>query len=156
MVKVKTRQQRKTLEDTIEYQEKLEKMIDRKIKRNAAFNHYEEKDAKFLFKRGILSHGTSKFYYKHKDGKITRFPHISSFFAKLVRVRGNKVRLKDGTTGKKYTVEIKDLWKALRNELDYLFPFAWEDAVHMSAESYVGEKAEGRKLSLDEKIHTKK
>jgi len=150
---LKTRQQRRTFEDTVVFQEQLERLIISKIAKNTALSFKEEERARYLFKRAILSHGTNTFYFRHISGKCTVFPHVSSFFSQLCRIRGSKVKLTDGYSGKEYLVDIKDLWKELLRELEYLFPYAREEAIHMSAEAYVAEVATGRKLSLDEKIH---
>jgi hypothetical protein len=62
------------------------------------------------------------------------------------------VILYDGPTRHKYAIEWKDLWKALLEDLLYLFPYAREEALHMSAETPTREEASAYKFTLEEKM----
>jgi hypothetical protein len=147
----KPQQVRKTFEDTFNFQNELLELIDKKKKRNTPFNQQQRERANYLYPRAILSHGIVKFSFRH-NGRVSLFRHISSFFSKLSRIASSTVVLTDSESGEQYEVQISDLWAALEEELEYLFPYAREEAIHMSSEAPVYEQATSYAFSMDKKI----
>lgn len=149
---VRARQERKTFEDVVDFQNELLHIIRRKERTKSPLTESESEKVRFLYPRSILSHGSSKVYFKNSDGRVISFRHITEFIENLLNVRTSKVELIDGITSIRYVVPIEKLWMVLRNELVYLFPFAREEAIHMSPESITRESATAYKFSLDEKL----
>lgn len=140
---------RLTFEDTFNWQNELISLIEKKEERNTPFSEAERTRARHIFPRAILSHGSNTFSFRNKDGKVSLFRHVSSFFSKLSKMTSSSVVLLDTQTSVEYTVSIRELWGALLEELEYLFPFAREEAIHMSAEAPVRERSSSFEFSLD-------
>lgn len=148
----KAKQERKTFDDTCNFQNELLNLIARKKERNTPFNQHQRERANYLYPRAILSHGIVKFSFRNKDGRVSLFRHVSSFFSKLSRMPSSTVVLTDSESDEQYSVQIRELWSALEEELEYLFPYAREEAIHMSSEAPVYEQATAYKFSMDEKV----
>lgn len=148
----KPQQVRKTFEDTFNFQNELLELVSRKKKRNTPFNQEQRERANYLYPRAILSHGIVKFSFKNSEGRVSLFRHVSSFFSKLSRIASSTVVLTDSESGEQYEVQIRDLWSALEEELEYLFPYAREEAIHMSSEAPVYEQATSYAFSMDKKV----
>jgi len=132
---IKPLQHRKPFEDTCGYQEELRFLIETKIRKNIGLSNYEMERARFIFPRAILSHAVIEFQFRNVDGRVTVFRHMGTFFSQIIKLRrGTKVILTDTQSGQKYVVEIRDSWIALLNELEYLFPYARNEALHISPE----------------------
>jgi len=148
----KTRQERKTFEDVVDFQNELLHIVMKKEELKKPLTTTESQKVRFLYPRSILSHGSSRFYFRNDDGRVTCFRHITEFIEDMLTIRTDKVQLLDGTTHTNYVVPIEKLWRALRKELVYLFPYAREEAIHMSPESITREEASAYKFSLDKKM----
>ena len=146
---IKPLQHRKTFEDTCAYQEELRLLIETKIRRNIGLSSQEMERARFIFPRAILSHAVVEFQFQNKDGRVTIFRHLGTFFSQIIKLRGNKIMLTDSQSGRKYLVEIRDLWIALLNDLEYFFPYARDEALHISPEIPVMEGATSYAFSAD-------
>lgn len=146
---IKPLQHRKTFEDTCGYQEELRFLIETKIRRNIGLSIQEMERARFIFPRAILSHAIIEFQFQNRDGRVTIFRHLGTFFSQIIKLRGGKVVLTDSQSGHKYSVEIKDLWIALLNELEFLFPYARNEALHISPEIPVMEGATSYAFSAE-------
>lgn len=148
----KPRQERKTFEDVVDFQNHLLEIIMEKEKKKKPLTEKEASEVRFLYPRSVLSHGSSKFLFKNDDGRITPFRHITEFIEEILNVRSSSVSLKDGLTGKTFVVPIEKLWAALRRELVFIYPYAREEAIHMSPESITREAKSSFKFTLDEKL----
>lgn len=151
-MKGKPQQVRRTFEDTVNYQNELLRLIERKKDRNAGMSIQERDRARYIFPRSILAHSGYRFRFKNKDGRETIFPNVSSFFSQLIKLTGKSIILTDGQTGQKFNVEFRDLWNALEKELERLFPYAREEAFHTSAEGFVRHAPTPFGFSLDKKL----
>ena len=146
---LKPLQHRKTFEDTCAYQEELRYLIESKRDRNTALSIKEMERARFIFPRAILSHAIVEFQFQNKDGRITVFRHLGTYFSQLIRLKGNSIQLTDSQSGQKYSVEIRELWSALIYELEYLFPYARNEALHMSPEMSIVDSSTSYNFSAD-------
>lgn len=147
-------QQRRTFADVQEFQNEIKAILRRKTESNTGLNREEASRLNFIYPWALLSHGSSRFTYRNVDGRITEFRHISEFIEYLIGIgdRVPYVVLCDGPTRNKYAIEWRYLWVALLDELLYLFPFAREEALHMSAEAPVREASSAYKFIMDEKM----
>lgn len=149
----KQSQERRTFSDVNQFQADIKWLLFKKIKSNDGLTYEEARDLGYKYSWALLSHGSNRFSFRNKDGRITEFIHISAFIDNLLFIRKSPyVVLYDGPTRTRYNVEWKDIWKALLDELLYLFPYAREEAIHMSAEAPTREQASAFHFSLDEKL----
>lgn len=146
---IKPLQHRKTFEDTCGYQEELRFLIESKIRKNIGMSFQEADRSRFIFPRAVLSHAVLQFQFQNEDGRITVFRHLGIFFSQVIKLRGNKIMLTDSQSGQKYHVEIRELWIALLNELEFFFPYARNEALHISPEIPVMEGSTSYKFSAD-------
>ena len=147
----KQRQSRLTFLDTIESQTTLLELLKRKKERNVGLSDKEEEDFPQLIALSILSHASTPCTFVNSDGRITRW-NIYELALQLKSLRGKQVTLIDGTTQQRYAVEIKDLWSFLERELKHIFPYALEEAIHMSKELPAREKSSSYTFSSDNTI----
>jgi len=82
----------------------------------------------------VLSLGSFPITFVTRDGRATKW-HIYEFGLAIKSVRGKEVILTDGPSGRRYKVPIKELWEFFEKELKYVFPYALEEAIHMSREA---------------------
>ena len=151
---IKPLQHRKTFEDTCGYQEELRFLIETKISRNIGMSFQEAERCRFIFPRAILSHAIVQFQFQNDDGRITVFRHLGTLFSQLIKLRGSKIMLTDSQSGQKYHVEIRELWIALLNELEYFFPYARNEALHISPEVPTMEGSTSYDFSADTNVHS--
>jgi hypothetical protein len=147
-------QERKTFTDVQNAQNELLLLIDKKTKEDCGLSDAEQLRFRIIYPWAVMSHGSNKFFYRNPDGRITEFRNISEFVEEIMHT-GSDYRfiiLLDGPSNSYYCAEFKYLWKALRKDLCYLFPYAREEALHMSAEAPTREEATAYKFSKDEKL----
>lgn len=150
----KQAQERRTFSDVQGFQNEIKAMLRKKIDSNTGLTSQEAHRLNFIYPWALLSHGSTRFSYHNYDGRITEFRHISEFIEYVIGARDKfpYVILTDGPTGHRYAIEWKYIWEALLQNLLYLFPFAREEALHMSAEAPTREEASAFRFSLDEKL----
>lgn len=147
----KQRQSRLTFLDTIESQKTLLELVKRKKTRNVGLNDEEEEDFPQLVALSVLSHASTPCIFLNKDGRTTQW-NIYELALQIKGLRGKYVTLIDGTTRQKYTIEIRDLWSFMEIELKHIFPYALEEAIHMSKELPSRETTSAYTFSSDNKI----
>jgi len=135
----KAKQIRKTLEDTINFQNELSELVETKIQKNLPLNSKEKYRFRYIFPRAVLSQGNYEISFKNKDGRISTFRHLSMLASMLRKLNSPIAILLDNQSGKKYEVLIQELWDFFDYQLEIVYPFAREEATHMSAEAPVRE-----------------
>ena len=145
-------QERRTHKDTVNFLLELKSILKRKIEKNECLTPTERMRWEEIYPNAILSHGSEKFFYHNKDGRITEFRHFEEFVEKVIDLNVNTALLIDSTARRPYKVPISDLWRAIKNEIAFIKPLAREEALHMSAETYVREESGSFKFSKDEKL----
>jgi hypothetical protein len=145
----KRRQVRLTFEDVLGAQTKLLSLIRRKRVRNVGLSSEEEDEFPSLIAWSTLSHASTVCHFVNDDGRKTHF-NIYSFALELKSLRGESVFLVDGPSGVKYKVPISKLWEFLEKELKNIFPYALEEAIHMSREAPISERATAHRFSMEQ------
>ena len=143
-------QVRKTLQDTISYQNELHLLVKRKKENNAILS-FDERDRFIeIYPLAVLSHGSNPCFYRTIKG-IIRFEHMDMLAYFLSEQTSNVVSIIDINTNKVHdrNIPISDIWKFFERQLVYLFPFAREEAAHMSAEAPVKEPPTSYTFSSD-------
>jgi len=147
----KQRQSRLTFLDTIESQKALLELLKKKKERNVGLSDKEEEDFPELIAFAVLSHASTPCTFVNVDGRTSKW-NIYELALQLKGLRGNIVTLTDGITKQQYTIQIRDLWHFLEIELKHIFPYALEEAIHMSKELPQREQASSYTFSSDNKI----
>ena len=150
----KQSQDRRTFSDVKSYQDELKYLLQKKIKQNKGLTYDESNRFNDIYPWALFGHDSSPYTFKNFDGRISNFVHISSLIDNLIMLKDTVpfLLLIDGSTNDKYIVEWKHVWKSLLKQFFYLFPYAREAALHMSAEAPTREEASSYKFSLDKKI----
>jgi hypothetical protein len=155
MVYEKPLQQRRTLEDTINYQDELLSLVTRKRERNTCLS-FEEKE-KFMktYKRAVLSQGAVGCYFRTRNGKIVPFHHLTELAYYLSTLTCNRVDIIDSDTNHPFdrNLPISDLWKFFEIKLIYVFPYACDEASHMSAEAPIREQTTSYQFSSNKSVN---
>jgi hypothetical protein len=123
----------------------------RKKEKNRGLNHKEEEEFPELVALATLSHASTPCTFVNNDGRATTW-NIYELALQIKSLRGQQVILTDGTTNQQYTVSMSDLWAFLERELKHIFPFALEEAIHMSKELPARQKATSYTFSADTKL----
>jgi len=131
----KAKQIRRTLEDTINFQDELSELVNKKIEENMPLFNRERKRFRLVFKKAVLSQGNYEINYENKDGRRSRFRHLPIFAWYLSKLHSPTAIVTDNQSGKKYNVLIQDLWEFFEYQLEIVYPFAREEATHISAEA---------------------
>jgi len=147
----KQKQTRLTFLDTIASQKELLNLVVRKKERNRGLNRKEEEEFPELVALATLSHASTPCTFVNNDGRATTW-NIYELALQIKSLRGQQVNLIDGTTNQKYTVSMRDLWAFLERELKHIFPYALEEAIHMSKELPARQKATSYTFSADTKL----
>jgi len=143
----KEKQIRKTLEDTINFQIELSELIEKKIDENLPLNSIEKERFRYIFPRAVLSQGLYEIKFKNKDGRMSKFRHLSMLANLLRKLNSPIAILIDNQSNTKYELLIQDLWEFFDNQLEVVYPYAREQAVRMSAEAPVREPPSAYKFS---------
>lgn len=128
-------QVRATFEDTKQSQTKLLSLIRGKIRKNAALSIEEKETFPGLVANALLSQGWRHCYYFTKDNVSIDLGSTRFFALGLLDIIGNKVSIKEHRLGRKYEVEIGELWNVLYSKCKELSQPALEEAIHMSREA---------------------
>jgi len=131
----KAKQIRRTLEDTINFQNELSELVEKKKLENMNLFTNEKKRFRYIFPKAILSQGNYEIDYVNEDGRHSRFRHLPMFAWQMRQLSSPIAILIDNQSGVKYEVMIQDLWAFFEYQLEIVYPFAREEATHMSAEA---------------------
>ena len=84
----------------------------------------------------MLSHGGNiELKFPIKNGPVVRIRHLSKLHEHLRDITTDTVKIEDPQSRTVYHVQIKELWIFFKDHLENIFPFACEEALHMSAET---------------------
>ena len=146
----KAKQIRRTLEDTINFQNELSELLEKKIKENSSLNFKEKRRFRYIFPRAILSQGNFEIRFENQDGRKSKFRHLSILASFLRKLDSSVVRLRDRQSNTVYNVQIKELWKFFDLQLEIVYPYAREEATHISAEAPAREAPSAYEFSAKE------
>ena len=143
------RQERKTMEDTLDAQEELLHFIWLKRKNNDWVHMEEQNHFTKLIAHSILTTGNwRQAVYEDGNNKILLGPfHV--FLLNLRDIHRNRVIIERFSYHKE--VDIKVLWQIALDELKYLFPAAMEESWMRSQESFKGGAAQSYDFSVSDK-----
>lgn len=144
-------QRRLTFLDTINSQRELLSLVRRKKDRNVSLNDKEEERFPVLLAYSILSHASTPVTFVNADGRTTKW-NIYELGLDLKSLRGNRVILTDGQSKVRYEIRISQLWNFFERELKHIFPFALEEAIHMSREAPIREQPTSFSFSSESKV----
>jgi hypothetical protein len=147
-------QQRRTLEDTINYQDELLSLAIRKRERNVCLSFEEKETFMKVYKRAVLSQGAVGCYYRTRNGKIVPFHHLTELAYFLSTLTSNMVDLINYDNNKPFdtNIPISDLWRFFEMKLIYVFPYACDEASHMSAEAPIREQPTSYQFSSEKNV----
>jgi len=131
----KAKQVRRTLEDTINFQNELSELVEEKKLANMPLTTKEKGRFRYIFPKAILSQGNYEIDYINEDGRHSRFRHLPMFAWYMRQLSSPIVILIDNQSEVRYEVFISELWKFLEYQLEIVYPFAREEATHISAEA---------------------
>ena len=146
----KAKQIRRTFEDTTNYQIELIKLVEKKQMENSSLDYKERERFIQIFPRAILSQGDFEIRFENSDGRKSKFRHLSILASSLRKCKSSKVKLYDKQSNSFYIVNIRDLWKFFEYQLETVYPFAREEALHTSAESPAREAPSSYEFSAKE------
>ena len=66
---------------------------------------------------------------------MVRIRHLSKLHEYLRDITTDTVKIEDPQSGTVYLIPVKELWIFFKDQLENIFPFACEEALHMSAET---------------------
>jgi len=134
--KIKERQSRFTLEDTIRWQTRLRELLQVLIRENRPLTQHEKSMFFEMIPKALLNQGTADpvnlvigkgwFTFASVQSLALRLSDLWSSTVSLSTTRPEKVSVK---------VQISDLWEFLYEKVVFLCPLATGEAVHISAES---------------------
>jgi len=130
----KSLQMRATLKDTQRRQDELFELLRRKIKNNSSLSFEERKVFSGLTAEALLSQAYRHCYYIAPDKKRIDLGSIRFLCLNLLDVTGDKIRIVDPASGKKYVVSINEIWKILYNKCKETSQSALREAIRMSKE----------------------
>lgn len=132
----KTEQVRKTLEDTLQYQDKMSDLIRQLKDENRPMTSTERKQLRGLMVKSLLSQGALECVTLVIEGGWFTFASLQNMILRVSEINENMVRL---TTHKPehnvQTGSIGELWKFIYDQLQYYYPLAAAEAIRMSKES---------------------
>lgn len=137
----KPMQVRRTLEDVIKFQNDLLDIVKSKRRNNSCLSFSERDTFLPLFKKAVLSQGAIKCLYRTRTGTIVPFHHLTELAYLLSEQTTNYIDIINYDTKGTYEhhLPISELWKFFEMKLIYVFPYACDEASHMSAEGVVHE-----------------
>lgn len=130
----KTLQVRATLKDTEARQSELFVLIRKKIKDNAPLHPDERKIFSGLVAEAYLSQAYHHCFYNAPDNKRIDLGSMRFLCLNLMDVFGSTINIVDSTSGKKYKVTIREIWKLLYIKCKETSQAALREAVKMSKE----------------------
>jgi len=146
----KEMQVRRTYEDTIRYQQRLEDIVRQKYYQNDFIHIPEEKEYMEIISKAYLTQGMWRLvYYEDGTNKIP-LGNLHSFSINLGRIKRKTVKITRYSYSK--NVPISELWLILFNEFPYIFPLAQKLAYQSSVEGLMRESAEPFEFSSKEHI----
>lgn len=150
----KPRQERKTLQDTMDAQTELLILIKRKKERNSILSIEERERFIRIYPVAVQAHGSNPCLYKTRTGAIVRFDHLDAFSYFLREQTKDYVDIINEDTGQIYDTQIPitDLWKFFERKIVHILPFAREEAAHMSAEAPTREAPSSFVFSSEKKL----
>lgn len=144
------RQIRRTAEDTLDAQREILKIVDTKIEKNVSLSTDEEKIFQKLLYQSILSRLSYPVTFRAFDDRVVHLGTMYTFYDILMSQKGaREVIIVDRRSGTRYITPYVELWKCFKTYILKLFPYAIEEAIHMSAEAPVREEATSFGISLD-------
>jgi len=148
----KPRQFRRTLLDTLHYQELLRNLIDKKIEDDPILTINEKKLLPTYVASSFLSEGSRKqFKFKHSSGWLLSLGSIHSVYLKMIywcdKAKDNKIILE--VNDKKYEASLTEIWKQLREISLEVFPEALSEGLLMSKEADIPREVTAHTFSLD-------
>jgi len=143
---------RLTHKDTITKQNQLLNLVRKKISANVGLSLDEKNTFSILVADSLLSHGDRRCYYITDNSTKINLGSVHTLSLKMLDVNGGKVTLFDRRTNKRIVIETKELWKILKSEYIRAFPFALEEAIHMSREIPKREEATTYTFSSKKKM----
>ena len=137
----KPMQVRRTFEDVIKFQNQLLEVVKSKRRNNSCLSFSERDEFLSLFTRSVLSQGSIKCLYRTRKGTIVPFHHLTELAYLLSEQTTNYVDIVNYDTKGTYEhhLPISELWKFFEMKLIYVFPYACDEASHMSAEAVIRE-----------------
>jgi hypothetical protein len=141
MPEKKPMQVRRTLEDVIKFQNDLLQIVRTKRQNNSCLSFSERDTFLSLFTKSVLSQGSIKCLYRTRKGTIVPFHHLTELAYLLSEQTTNYVNIINDDTKGIYenNIPISELWKFFERKLIYVFPYACDEASHMSAEAVIHE-----------------
>ena len=128
-------QVRATFEDTKRSQTELFSLLRGKIRNNVSLSFDEKRTFPDLIANALLSQAWRHCYYKTYDNIRIDLGSTRFFALSLLDITGSEVIIKENRTGRKYTIQISELWNILYSKCKELSQPALEEAIHMSKES---------------------
>lgn len=133
---------RRTFEDAKSAQIDLKRIMNNKINRNVALSIDEKKDFYNLVTEAVRSRISFPCHIRApSDGRLIYMGTIVEFCEVFLQQEGKIALVKDLSSEKVYEMKYSHLWKEFKRILLKLFGYALEEAMHMSAERQVKERA---------------
>ena len=130
-------QERKTKVDTENSQSELKDKIRHKYLDRPWFTYEETRGWTSLVNDSLLSQGRWKdVVYSHPSGWQIYFGNLHKVLLKMPEMaKDKKEHITIVYMGRKFRIDLKDLWKTLYDDFIDVVPSVLSEATHMSAES---------------------
>jgi hypothetical protein len=136
MVRDKGKQVRLTLEDCLQYQDKLRHLLKTLILENRPLSHGEKQSYYEWLPKALMSQGAVDPVSVVLDDGWFTFASVQNLALRLSDLTTNNVNMKTTRPEKvEISIPISELWQFLYDKALFLFPQACSEAVHISAES---------------------
>lgn len=145
----KNKQDRRTHEDVLYYQQRMLDIVSSKIQFNDILNEEEKKDWLKTISYALMSWGVNtKVFYDTPSAKIP-FGDVHAFSMHFLTY---KKQVKIHYKGNDYMFDIKDLWELLFDYLLNGFGKAEDQAMFISKEASINEQWSGYEFSSKRKL----
>jgi len=128
-----TQQNRRTLVDVVNYQNQMDNIINYKMKNNELLSDSQKKNWPMICAYALLRWGTRFKVSLTLSDVIIPLGYVHELALRMMDYESTEVIIH--YKNKKYRFPVKVLWRLLRDYTRKVFPFAQDEAVHISSES---------------------
>jgi len=146
----RTQQNRRTLVDVVNYQNQMDRIINYKMKHNELLSDNQKKNWPMICAYALLRWGTRFKVSLILSDVIIPLGYVHELALRMMDYESEQVSIR--YKGKKYSFPVKLLWRLLRDHTRKVFPFAQDEAVHISSESEEREQMGEYNFSASEEM----
>jgi len=145
------KQERQTYEDTKHFQNKLFRLIRRKIRTGKTLSLKEREYFPDLVADAMLSQAWHHVYHDTGNGRVD-LGSIRFFSLSICDVSGTHIVINDSKYEKRYRVKTSLLWNDFYKKCKEHSQSALQEAIHMSREARKRELGDVREFSSDQRV----